>query len=310
VENFLRNTKEGYCVQFASAAALLLREMGIPTRFVEGYISTELSRGTGEAGNSVYKDVVEDKNAHAWIEVYFDGAGWVQYETTPLYYTAMYGSDRVGSGVSTPPSSSPTAPSHPNSTPTPEIPDETLPSDDEIGTGEGNITAERDPLPAIIVLACTVILLIIAVILCRIVLGARRAEQTRRETVERILDDGFEDRVDEHTRRELALLVIDAVGDLLTAMSLSPHTGEFREDYAARLTDELSASDPKRHANAAPLPDIRRVTDAVAAEEFGGGMSCDDMKELARLYVYLRGEISTRIPLAARLRLRYAKRII
>lgn len=72
---FLTATRTGYCQHFAGAAALLLRMAGIPTRVVAGF-------ATGKAvGGDRYR--VEDADAHAWIEVYFEGYGWVPFNPTP-----------------------------------------------------------------------------------------------------------------------------------------------------------------------------------------------------------------------------------
>ncbi len=90
VENFLAVTKEGYCVQYASALALLLREAGIPARYVEGYVACDFSRNYNTDAVGSYVATVRDRNAHAWVEVWYDGIGWVQYEATPVYYDDMY----------------------------------------------------------------------------------------------------------------------------------------------------------------------------------------------------------------------------
>jgi transglutaminase superfamily protein len=72
---FLFKTHRGYCQHFAGAAALLLRVAGVPTRVVVGF-------ATGEAiGHDTW--AVRDEDAHAWIEVYFPGVGWVPFNPTP-----------------------------------------------------------------------------------------------------------------------------------------------------------------------------------------------------------------------------------
>ncbi len=79
VEYFLKENKKGYCTYYATAAAILLRSIGIPTRFVEGlYISPEeLEKGIpGEVD-------VPDYDCHAWIEVFDERYGFVTFETTP-----------------------------------------------------------------------------------------------------------------------------------------------------------------------------------------------------------------------------------
>jgi protein-glutamine gamma-glutamyltransferase len=75
LNKFLFHTHAGYCQHFAGAAALLLRVAGVPTRVVVGF-------ATGEAvGHDTW--AVRDEDAHAWIEVYFPGVGWVPFNPTP-----------------------------------------------------------------------------------------------------------------------------------------------------------------------------------------------------------------------------------
>ena len=88
-ENFLVVTKEGYCVRYAPALTLLLREAG-PARYVEGYVASDFRRNYAEDMVGRYIANVRDYNAHAWVEVWYDGIGWVQYEATPVYYNDMY----------------------------------------------------------------------------------------------------------------------------------------------------------------------------------------------------------------------------
>lgn len=76
VEYFLFENKEGYCVHFATAAALLLRAAGVPARYAEGYV---VPPGYTQEG---WIDI-PDSNAHAWTELYLTGAGWVPVEATP-----------------------------------------------------------------------------------------------------------------------------------------------------------------------------------------------------------------------------------
>ncbi|MDE7434651.1 MAG: DUF3488 and transglutaminase-like domain-containing protein [Lachnospiraceae bacterium] len=80
VEYFLFQGEEGFCEHFASAGVLLLREMGVPARYVSGY-TVRVSDFTSE--KNAYTAVVMDNRAHAWAEVYMDGVGWVPVEMTP-----------------------------------------------------------------------------------------------------------------------------------------------------------------------------------------------------------------------------------
>ncbi|MCR5209048.1 MAG: transglutaminase-like domain-containing protein [Lachnospiraceae bacterium] len=99
VEYFLTTQKRGYCAHFASSSVLLLRYLGIPARYTEGYAITftnvQDSNGVEgdvadwQIGGEKYENagVVEvelpDAAAHAWIEIWLDGYGWVPYEVTP-----------------------------------------------------------------------------------------------------------------------------------------------------------------------------------------------------------------------------------
>lgn len=71
---FLTGSRRGYCMHFASAATLMLRSLGVPARYVQGYtVQTEPGRQVS----------VPDYAAHAWVEVYVDGYGWYPVEVTP-----------------------------------------------------------------------------------------------------------------------------------------------------------------------------------------------------------------------------------
>lgn len=81
LEAFLTDVKEGYCTHFATAAAAILREYGLPVRYVEGLVASDFTDASVAA--SPYRSYVNDSDASAWIEVYTEGIGWVQYEVTP-----------------------------------------------------------------------------------------------------------------------------------------------------------------------------------------------------------------------------------
>jgi hypothetical protein len=75
VVDFLKIHREGHCEMFASALALLARTQGIPTRVVTGYRVSEVSPIFGYS-------VVRERNAHAWVDVWLDGA-WHTWDPTP-----------------------------------------------------------------------------------------------------------------------------------------------------------------------------------------------------------------------------------
>lgn len=86
VAYFLEEGKEGYCAHFASAGVLLLRQLGVPARYVSGYVVRQ-EQFTGEGGS--YVASVKDEAAHAWAEIWLDDRGWVPVEMTPGYGEAV-----------------------------------------------------------------------------------------------------------------------------------------------------------------------------------------------------------------------------
>ncbi len=80
---FLYEKKEGYATHYAAAATMMFRVLGVPARYVVGYVAPE-DIFTMQSDGS-YLAVLEDDNAHAWTEIYVSGVGWTVVETTPGY---------------------------------------------------------------------------------------------------------------------------------------------------------------------------------------------------------------------------------
>ena len=74
--NFLFERKRGHCEYFASAMTVMLRTLRIPARLVTGFRTGEFNDLTGQY-------LVRASNAHAWVEAYFPGYGWVSFDPTP-----------------------------------------------------------------------------------------------------------------------------------------------------------------------------------------------------------------------------------
>jgi transglutaminase-like putative cysteine protease len=90
VAEFVFEKKRGYCEYFASAAALLLRLEGVPTRYVTGFNVP----GAEWAGGHY---VVRDSDAHAWVEAWLPGRGFVEVDPTPAdQYAAVHAEQRGG----------------------------------------------------------------------------------------------------------------------------------------------------------------------------------------------------------------------
>ncbi len=91
IEYFLSTGKTGYCMHYAGAAAMLLRELGVPARYASGYLVEAEQFETVNGSDAVlaeklqFEAVVLDDRAHAWVEIYLDTIGWVPVEVTPGY---------------------------------------------------------------------------------------------------------------------------------------------------------------------------------------------------------------------------------
>jgi hypothetical protein len=77
--DFLFHGKRGFCEQYASAMAVMLRSIGIPSRVAVGF-TPGLAGGRQAAGTRT----ITSRDAHAWVEVFFPGYGWQTFDPTPL----------------------------------------------------------------------------------------------------------------------------------------------------------------------------------------------------------------------------------
>lgn len=86
-DEFLFDTRRGFCEHYASSFALLMRAAGIPSRIVTGYQGGELN----QVGNYL---IVRQSDAHAWTEVWLENEGWVRIDPT-----AAVSPDRIEKGL-------------------------------------------------------------------------------------------------------------------------------------------------------------------------------------------------------------------
>ncbi|MBQ8470169.1 MAG: transglutaminase domain-containing protein [Clostridia bacterium] len=129
------STRTGYDAHFATLAALLLREAGIPARYAEGYlVSEELAASVPKEEDVVLE--VPDSASHAWVELYMEGVGWVPLEMTPGFYESK-GSPK---GAGTTSEETVVQPEE-----VPEPVDNGEDTSEEGGGGEGDTPKENDP---------------------------------------------------------------------------------------------------------------------------------------------------------------------
>lgn len=428
IENFLTVQKQGYCVQYASAVALMLRQCGIPARYVEGYVGSDFiyNRNSFRDDVSRYSSYVKDSDAHAWVEVWFDGVGWIQYECTPAYYDSMYPVEDIEDPDNNP--------SLPNVDPDqndeePDFSDEEyelymlstklngylnriealeaqmktykmLVTDEErlsfeqlrsgydsynsryldlekrlddvmngvVGVNdfdsnaflsdsvylysEMNVLDEMlSPLEVSVaqyaelfakiyrVLKIALTVTVLAAVVTVVLVLAQKARKKHIASISAIISDP----PTEENRRETATMLIDKTNYLLKIYGSAPRKGEFRHEYAKRLSfeyetlfgfpseyaddadvkadsaepDDESSSKAKRSKKASKKrsrdtasgfdgasnsnlmnvsqTNIGKILDSVAAEEFGGKMTTDEIRELASFYLKLYGAARTRL---------------
>lgn len=90
VDYFLFTAQRGYCDYSATAMVVMLRSVGVASRYASGY-------GMGDYNHAEGAWVVRQRNAHAWTEVYFPGYGWIEFEPTPTQSIFSHAGTDVGS---------------------------------------------------------------------------------------------------------------------------------------------------------------------------------------------------------------------
>lgn len=124
ISHFLLESRKGYCAHFASAAAMLFRQMGIPARYVEGYAFSyadvvengelvegadydDYYKGFSEIGTTaLIRMEIPEARAHAWVEIFDSERGWIVVDPTPSsdeaettsFWDVFMGSEEGGTG--------------------------------------------------------------------------------------------------------------------------------------------------------------------------------------------------------------------
>ena len=111
VEWVLFEAREGYCTYYATAMIVMLRHLGIPARLAAGF-----SQGTYDSELELY--VVREREAHTWVEVYFPGYGWIEFEPTAAQAPIQREGDELAEESEEPLRPDPTASPSPTATPT------------------------------------------------------------------------------------------------------------------------------------------------------------------------------------------------
>ena len=289
LDAFLFDIKQGYCVHFATSAAALLREMGFAVRYDEGYVASGYYRTYDKNAAANYRTSVRDYDAHAWIEVYYPAMGWVMYECTPSYCTAMYDNESaqepsIGAVID------------PNKvTVRDNTPDNTA-DDARLGTDE-----EVDYTAIYISIAAVVfVIIVISIVWAVLKSRAGKAVKKRAELIAaaRNEENWFAGKTDVHA---CARSITDAVLDILEGLGVGKRTGELPTEYAVRVSEDYSDISKHRFTD---------VMDIIEKEEFGGKLSYRELCTLADYLADIASSVYAGLPAADRFRMRYIKNII
>lgn len=145
---FMEEGDTGYCVHYATATAVLLRQAGIPSRYVTGYFTVV------EPGETT----VREKDAHAWVECYIPGVGWIPLESTPGFYDIVENDgiyENPDSEVTTPTevTTEPTQdPNQPTKEPTQPTQESTKPASEPTATPDRDAQPPEENGPLLVIL--------------------------------------------------------------------------------------------------------------------------------------------------------------
>ncbi|HWI65667.1 MAG TPA: transglutaminaseTgpA domain-containing protein [Symbiobacteriaceae bacterium] len=211
VDFFLFDLKRGYCVYSATAMAVMLREVGIPSRMVEGFaIPTGLQYTEDAGGRRTY--TVLNAQAHAWVEAYFPTYGWVTFDPTPR-------------GDLPPIDRSAPAPQEPDSSSTPSTGSDTPSTDpnqeEDFMEGRNNTPEDGGFVPAQVKREWPWAVVVLAA------LGALLALAWRRVAAQ--------DRIAAREGRVVVQEVWNKTGNLMTQFDVGPKPHQTATEYATDL---------------------------------------------------------------------------
>lgn len=234
--NFLRETKSGHCALYATTMCLALREIGMPARYVTGFV-------VGGTPDYIDDDgchyTLKSRNLHAWVEVYVEGVGWLPFDPTPSDYETIDNADPDETAASSTTAassvSSGTTSSAAEASSERTVSSEKTSAPDSGGTSrtdaEKNAFDER-ALKAIVICAAAAVALLI------IFMGIRGAlkdlERKQKEKLSYLKNDNSPDAVRETLDMTLKILEMQGIRRI---------AGETPTDFAKRVDKEISRND-------------------------------------------------------------------
>ncbi len=304
VDSFLLETKNGYCVQFATAATLILRNLGIPARYVQGYVAGDF----GYVDGKVYKSTVTDEDAHAWVEVWMDGLGWRTIEVTPGYYSSLY---YIDSSSNSEISEKVTPTTTKESGTTAAETDETeapVTTDDTGGEDNEPLLDTSDIIAIVIVLSIAVIAAAAIIIIMK---RSKKIRSGRSYYIERAIYGSFTDGDD---LAAAAGVLTDFIYQMIYISVGKPKIGETPVEFARRIDCPPKPVD--KNGKAAVERRLKwpytfgKVTEIIEKREFSGNVSRDELIVLGEFAAALEKIEYPHLSAAKKIKYRYLFAVI
>ncbi|MBO4355847.1 MAG: hypothetical protein J5850_03215 [Clostridia bacterium] len=309
LDAFILETNEGYCVQFATAAALLLRSYGFPARYVQGYVATDFSKDI--YNDSRYNSNVLDSNAHAWVEVWIDNVGWITLETTPKYYEKIYYIEREAQNndnssiydkVHTDPVIEYTSDNNKQN----ENNDKEKQEETKVEEQGTNYTA--------LILALSISLLVIVLLAILIILWIRRSRriiENRNYFIERAIYGNFEE---ENDLLLVSGVITDTIMEVISIRGDKPIDGESPAEFAKRVDNPPLSKSKKSQIKQRSMmmwpSSFTEITKIIEKREFGNKISRDELSVIGEFADTLTKVEFRTLPLHKKIYYRYVKNMI
>lgn len=272
IEAFLTDVREGYCSHFASSAVFILREMGIPARYAEGYVAKDFEPLGGGYGVKNRADIY-GTDAHAWVEVYIEDMGWMQYEVTPGELSNdMYdpNSDTID-----PELEEPTEEEEEDPVTTPDIEEEDEPTPPVLPPMEDKANDLEWFIRIVVIALCLALVCALIYFFIRwIHKRAWKVMSARYEVIDLAKNrDAYVGK--EFDTRNAARKMNDWILDIFSLIGCEPRQGELPSEFVTRMRED--------YGDLSKI-DIGDVIYAMQKEEFGHGLTFDELSDCA---VYL-----------------------
>jgi hypothetical protein len=297
MQDFLFGSKEGYCVQFATAGTLILRRLGVESRYVEGYVATDFGRNHSYTHGHSYVTTVRDENAHAWTEMWISGIGWVPYEMTPSFDGLLEG--ETSEIITETESDTTTEETTEYDDTTDNVTDNTditteVTTDDEpvtlpVTTDTAEKNTESGGISGRAVITAVIIVFAVGLVgfaVYYVVSVNKKAEQRRKKLYESAMNC---ENLNLSERKLVGAALTEELASVLAAYRISVKDGEQPSQFGKRLDNEMSSM------GLSHLPSS--FVCAMSSQIYAGVMTADEIKTACASLIELRNKAKKEIGL-------------